>query len=204
MIAIIDYGAGNLFSVKNALDFLEIPNIITSKEDDIASADGVILPGVGAFPKAMQMLDESGLTEFLKKEATKKPFLGICLGMQMLFETSYEFEKVAGLGLIPGEIKPIPDCGLKVPHMGWNNLEITQTSKLLAGVNEGDYVYFVHSYMAYTDEKYISAVAEYGEKITGVVENGNVFGTQFHPEKSGAVGLKMLTNFWNMAKEGAR
>ncbi len=204
MIAIIDYGAGNLFSVKNALDFLEIPSVITSREEEINKADGIILPGVGAFPKAMQMLNATGLTEFLKQQAKVKPLLGICLGMQMLFDTSYEFEKVAGLGLIPGEIKPIPECGLKVPHMGWNNLEITQNSKLLEGVNDGDHVYFVHSYMAYTDEKYISGVATYGEKITGVVENGNVFGTQFHPEKSGEVGLKMLTNFWNMASGGAK
>ncbi len=204
MIAIIDYGAGNLFSVKNALDFLKIPNIITSNKDEIHKAKGVILPGVGAFPKAMQMLEKSGLVEFLKKEAKKKPFLGICLGMQMLFDASYEFEKTAGLSLIPGEIKPIPDCGLKVPHMGWNNLEITQESKLLDGVCEGDHVYFVHSYMAYTDAKYISAVATYGEKITAVVENGNVFGTQFHPEKSGEVGLKMLANFWKTAKESAK
>ncbi len=204
MIAIIDYGAGNLFSVKNALDFLKIPNIITSNKEEIQNASGIILPGVGAFPKAMQMLNGTGLTEFLKEQSTKKPLLGICLGMQMLFETSYEFEKVAGLGLIPGEIKPIPDCGLKVPHMGWNNLEITQNSVLLQGVKENDHVYFVHSYMAYTDAKYISGVATYGEKITGVVQNGNVFGTQFHPEKSGEVGLKMLENFWNLAKGGVK
>ncbi len=204
MIAIIDYGAGNLFSVKNALDFLKIPNIITSNKEEIQNASGIILPGVGAFPKAMQMLNGTGLTEFLKEQTTKKPLLGICLGMQMLFETSYEFEKVAGLGLIPGEIKPIPDCGLKVPHMGWNNLEITQNSVLLQGVKENDHVYFVHSYMAYTDAKYISGVATYGEKITGVVQNGNVFGTQFHPEKSGEVGLKMLENFWNLAKGGVK
>ncbi|MFI3167410.1 MAG: imidazole glycerol phosphate synthase subunit HisH [Bacillota bacterium] len=204
MIAIIDYGAGNLFSVKNALDFLKIPNIITSNKEEIESASGIILPGVGAFPKAMQMLNATGLAEFLKEQTTKKPLLGICLGMQMLFETSYEFEKVAGLGLIPGEIKPIPNCGLKIPHMGWNNLEITNESSLLQGVKEGEHVYFVHSYMAYTDKKYISAVASYGEKITGVVQNGNVFGTQFHPEKSGEVGLKMLTNFWNLASGGAK
>lgn len=204
MIAIIDYGAGNLFSVKNALDFLEIPNIITSNQEEIKAAKGVILPGVGAFPKAMEMLEKTGLIDFLKEQAKVKPFLGICLGMQMLFETSYEFEKTAGLGLISGEIKPIPDCGLKVPHMGWNNLEITQDSKLLEGVNQNDHVYFVHSYMAYTDAKYISGVATYGEKITGVVQNGNVFGTQFHPEKSGAVGLKMLTNFWNLASGGVK
>ncbi len=202
MIAIIDYGAGNLFSVKNALDFLKIPNFITSDKEEISNANGVILPGVGAFPKAMQMLNATGLTEFLKEQAKIKPFLGICLGMQMLFETSYEFEKTVGLGLIPGEIKPIPNCGLKVPHRGWNNLEITGESKLLEGVKEKDHVYFVHSYMAYADAKYISAVASYGEKITGVVENGNVYGTQFHPEKSGEVGLKMLTNFWNMASGG--
>ncbi len=131
MIAIIDYGAGNLFSVKNALDFLEIPNIITSKKEEIATADGIILPGVGAFPKAMKMLNDSGLAEFLKEQSKEKPLLGICLGMQMLFEKSYEFEEVEGLGLIQGEIKPIPNHGLKITHMGWNNLEITNKSKLL-------------------------------------------------------------------------
>ena len=147
MIAIIDYGAGNIFSVLNALEYLGVPAELTADGDKIRQADAIILPGVGAFPDAMRMLHATGLTELLKEEAGKKPFLGICLGMQMLFEKSWEFEETEGLGLIPGEIVRIPDTGLKIPHMGWNQLEITQSCPFLEGIKDGDSVYFVHSYI---------------------------------------------------------
>ena len=149
MIAIIDYGAGNLFSVQNALRFLGLENQITRDASEIQKADGLILPGVGAFPDAMRMLREGGLVEVIREEAVRKPFLGICLGMQMLFDESDEFETTSGLGLIPGRVEKIV-CPYKIPHMGWNHLEMNGQSPLLAGVPEGSSVYFVHSYMACT------------------------------------------------------
>lgn len=195
MIAIIDYGAGNIFSVLNALEYLDIPAELTADGDKIKKADAIILPGVGAFPDAMRMLNATGLTGLLKEEAGKKPFLGICLGMQMLFEKSWEFAETEGLGLIPGEIVKIPDTGLKIPHMGWNELEITQSCPFLEGVQEGDSVYFVHSYMAQTPPENVIAYSDYGVKVPALVRRGNIYGAQYHPEKSGAVGLKMLQNF---------
>lgn len=196
MIAIIDYGAGNLFSVKNALDYIGEKAIITNEKADILSADRLILPGVGAFPKAMQMLNDSDLADTIKSCAiiNKKPFLGICLGMQMLFDYSMEFEKVSGLGMIDGYIDRI-ETNFKVPHMGYNELELNEQSELLDSVNQGDYVYFVHSYMANTASINISAYCDYGVKIPALVKKDNIFGAQFHPEKSGEVGLKMLKNF---------
>lgn len=195
MIGIIDYGAGNLFSLKNALDFLELKNIITSSADEIRDVDQLILPGVGAFPDAMKMLERSGLTETIIEEAGKKPLLGICLGMQMLFECGYEFEKVKGLSLIPGEVSRIVAPGLKIPHMGWSDVKIENECELSLGINEGDLFYYVHSYKAVTEKQYVSLYSEYGEYIPGLVYKNNVYGTQFHPEKSGEIGLKLLRNF---------
>lgn len=196
MIAIIDYGAGNIFSVKNALDYLKLESILTSDKKEIENADAIILPGVGAFPSAMKMLDKSGLTDTLKTEAEKKPFLGICLGMQMLFSKSYEFEECDGLGFIEGKVDKIDAPDLIIPHMGWNKLEILNECPLLEGLPEDSYVYFVHSYQAYCDDKNISAYCEYGGKVPALVYNGkNVYGAQFHPEKSGETGLQILRNF---------
>lgn len=195
MIGIIDYGAGNLFSLKNALDFLNLKSIITSSADEIRDADRLILPGVGAFPDAMNMLQRSGLTETIIDEAGRKPLLGICLGMQMLFEYGYEFEKVRGLGLIPGEVNKIAAPGLKIPHMGWSDVKLENECALSSGIKEGDRFYYVHSYKAVTEKSYVSLYSEYGDYIPGLVFRGNVFGTQFHPEKSGEIGLKILQNF---------
>ncbi|NLP30627.1 MAG: imidazole glycerol phosphate synthase subunit HisH [Clostridiales bacterium] len=195
MIAIIDYGAGNLFSVKNALDYLGYDNKITNSMQDIMAAEKMILPGVGSFPAAMKMLRESGLEELIKEEAKKKPLLGICLGMQMLFDVSYEFEEIEGLSLIPGEIRLIDSTKLKIPHMGWNSLLKEKECALSKDINEGDMVYYVHSYQAYTSKEYISMYSEYGGIIPGLVFQNNIYGTQFHPEKSGEVGLKILRNF---------
>lgn len=194
MIAIIDYGAGNLFSVQNALDYLGFESCITRDAQALERADGLILPGVGAFPDAMEMLRQSGLTDTVKQQALKKPFLGICLGMQMLFEESFEFRQAEGLGLIPGKVDLIR-CPHKIPHIGWNHLRFHRKSPLLAGIEEESSVYFVHSYMAYTDPEYISASCDYGTDIPALVERGHIFGAQFHPEKSGEVGLQILKNF---------
>lgn len=196
MTAIIDYGAGNLFSVKNALDFLGIENKITKDPDDLRSADRLILPGVGAFPDAMRMLNESGLVEVIKEEVKKKPLLGICLGMQMLFEKGYEFGETDGLGLIPGSVKLMHPAGdLPVPHIGWNSLEFNEPCKLLDKCENGDYVYFVHSFAAECDSRNVAAYCDYGMKIPALVFEGNVYGAQFHPEKSGDTGLNILRSF---------
>lgn len=169
MIAIIDYGAGNLFSVKNALDYLQIENQITANPAELAAADGMILPGVGAFRDAMTMLNQSGFTEAIKQQVKAgKPLLGICLGMQMLFEKGYEFGETDGLGLIPGCVQRIDSGGLKIPHMGWNDLTVLHDCALSADVQDGDYVYFVHSYRAETSDDYISCYATYHEKNSGI------------------------------------
>ncbi|MBQ2369260.1 MAG: imidazole glycerol phosphate synthase subunit HisH [Peptococcaceae bacterium] len=196
MIHIIDYGAGNLFSVQNALNYLQIENKITANPADLADADGIILPGVGAFRDAMTMLNESGFTEAIKVQAAAgKPILGICLGMQMLFEKGYEFGETDGLGLIPGNVVLIDGGGLKIPHMGWNDLTVLNDCPLSADVADGDYVYYVHSYRADTSDEYISCYTMYNEKIPGLVYRDNVYGAQFHPEKSGQVGMNILKNF---------
>lgn len=196
MITIIDYGAGNLFSVQNALNFLGVENNISSKVEDIISADKLILPGVGAFPDAMKMLDEAGLTEVIKEQAKKNPLMGICLGMQMLFDKSYEFGETEGLGLIQGTVELMhPANDLVIPHIGWNSLEKNEPCKLLESVNDGDYVYFVHSYAAVTDSKNVAAYCDYGMKVPALVMSGNVYGCQFHPEKSGKTGLGILKTF---------
>jgi glutamine amidotransferase len=197
MIAIIDYGAGNIKSLKNALDYLKIDNVLTNNIDEIKQSDKIILPGVGAFPSAMEKLNKSGLSELIKIESQKKPLLGICLGMQLLFDKSFEFSECNGLSLINGKVDLIPSDNLIIPHMGWNKLVINHNNRLLNDV-EDEYVYFVHSYQAYCDkDENLISYCQYGNlKIPAVVHDGNyVYGTQFHPEKSGDVGLKILQNF---------
>lgn len=195
MIAIVDYGAGNLFSVKNACDFLGLDTVFTNEAKVIEAADKVILPGVGAFPDAMKKLGQTGLIPVIKAQAQKKPLLGICLGMQMLFDYSTEFEKTEGLGLIPGYVDKMHCKNLKLPQIGWNELEIHRECPVTKGVENGDYVYFVHSFAAVCEEKYIVASCNYGGQVTAFTANKNVFGAQFHPEKSGKTGLLMLENF---------
>lgn len=199
MIAIIDYGVGNLFSLIGSLNYLGLENIVTSDQNKIINADSIILPGVGAFSDAYKKLEATNLIEVIKGEAKKgKPLLGICLGMQILFEKSYEYGEHKGLGLIKGDICPIRDDlkqELKVPHMGWNSLKIVKDSPFLKYSKNGDFVYYVHSYYAKNCSEFIVATSNYGIEITGAVQNGNVFGTQFHPEKSGEAGLKILKAF---------
>ena len=196
MIAIIDYGAGNIFSVKNALDHLGIESELTNDKRKLEQADALILPGVGAFPAAMQKLNESGLVETIKEQSQKKPFLGICLGMQLLFEKSFEFGEQEGLSLIKGYVDKIEEPDLVIPHMGWNKLEYNGECKLLEGLGDNEYVYFVHSYKAFCGDENLFAYCEYGHKVPAVVGDGKfVYGCQFHPEKSGKTGLKILENF---------
>ena len=204
MIAIIDYGVGNLFSLVSSLKYLGIEATIATKSEDIVKADKIILPGVGAFEMAMQKLENSGMKETLLDEVKKgKYLLGICLGMQMLFEKSYEYGVHKGLGLIPGRVVPmagyIPE-GLKIPHIGWNPLILKGEEKhpLLKYVEEGDCVYFVHSYFATDCTESVIATAEYGRELTAAVAKDNVMGCQFHPEKSGGVGLNILKAFCEM------
>lgn len=200
MIAIIDYGVGNLFSLKSSLDAIGADAHVTGIKTEIENADRIILPGVGAFGDAAEKLDKCGIAELIKSQAAKgKPILGICLGMQLLFNKSYEYGKHCGLGLIDGNVRPIegviPD-GFKIPHIGWNSLKFTdKKSKLFKYINDGNYVYFVHSYYAADCDKSVTAYAEYGANLTASAENGNVFGCQFHPEKSGETGLKILKAF---------
>ena len=204
MIAIIDYGAGNIFSVKNALDYLGVESVLTNDKSEIEKADGIILPGVGAYPHAMKMLNESGLVDFIKAQSKIKPFLGICLGMQLLFEKGFEFEECDGLGLVDGEVKFMDEPELVIPHMGWNRLELNAGEcPLLKGITDEEYVYFVHSYKAFCDDKNVAAYATYGGKVPALVTDGKfVYGAQFHPEKSGATGLKILENFALLCGEG--
>ena len=201
MIAIVDYGAGNLFSVKNACDYLGLETVTSNNANDLEKANGIILPGVGAFADAMEKLEATGLIPVIKEQAGKKPLIGICLGMQMLFDYSTEFGKSKGLGLIPGHVDLI-DCGdLKLPQIGQNQLKKHNNCPAFADVKNGDYVYFVHSFAARCDEKYLAATTEYGGTVVAAVANGNIMGTQFHPEKSGAVGLGILRNFGKMVEK---
>lgn len=203
MIAIIDYDAGNIKSVEKALVYLGEEAVVTRDYDTILNADGVILPGVGAFGDAMEKLHSYGLVEVIHKVAEKgTPFLGICLGLQLLFDSSEESPGVEGLGLLSGKIVKIPtQDGLKVPHMGWNSLAYPNQGKLFAGVQEGSYVYFVHSfYLQAEDPSIVTATTEYGVKVQASVEKGNVFACQFHPEKSSDIGMKILTNFIALTK----
>ena len=235
MIAIIDYGVGNLFSLQSSLRAIGEEVVVTAEQDVIRQADHVILPGVGAFGDAVQKLRDGGLFDFVKAQAaTGKPFLGICLGMQLLFDRSLEYGEHEGLGLIPGEVRPIEGVipsNLDIPHMGWNALhfidhpeatpskegetsttedmasddghassrqnlsDISSRCPLFQNLREGDCVYFVHSYAAFECDANLTATAEYGVPLTAAVQRGNVYGTQFHPEKSGAVGLKILKAF---------
>lgn len=202
-IAIVDYGAGNLMSVHNSLDYLKFENKIAATPDVIEEAAGVILPGVGAFPDAMDALHHSGLTDAVLNAAKSKPFLGICLGMQMLFEESDEVRLCAGLGLLPGRIERI-QTSLKLPQIGWNALQIVHPNGLTAGFAEGDYVYFVHSYMAQpADRVDLACVTDYGTEVPAMVARGRLFGCQFHPEKSGKVGLRILNNFAKLTEGDA-
>ncbi|WP_313076272.1 imidazole glycerol phosphate synthase subunit HisH [Lacrimispora sp.] len=198
MIAIIDYDAGNLKSVEKALVSLGENPVISRDKEILLSADKVILPGVGAFGEAMEKLHQYGLVEVIQKVAEKgTPLLGICLGLQLFFESSQESEGVKGLGLLPGKIIRFPETlGLKVPHMGWNSLNIKPEAKLFKGIHSGEYVYFVHSYYLEAERQSdVAATAEYGLTFGASVERGNVFGCQFHPEKSSDTGLKILKNF---------
>ena len=197
-IGIVDYGAGNLMSVSKALDFLGLENKIVTNPDLMAQASGIILPGVGAFPDAMQALAESGLTQSLIHAAKTRPFLGICLGAQMLFEESDEMHLTKGLGLLPGRVQRI-DTDLKLPQIGWNSLEYHKNDPLLAGVPEGSYVYFVHTFkMCPAERSGLIATCDYNDSVTALVGRGQLYGSQFHPEKSGEVGMTILRNFGNM------
>ncbi|MDD6451496.1 MAG: imidazole glycerol phosphate synthase subunit HisH [Lachnospiraceae bacterium] len=202
MIAIIDYGSGNIFSLQSSLKAIGQEVIVTRDPAEIQASDHIILPGVGAFEDAAQKLHKVGLFEWIRKEArAKKPILGICLGMQLLFDQSTEYGLHQGLGLIHGEVRGIEDVipkDLDIPHMGWNRLIYRNPSPLFQGIPEGSFVYFVHSYAAFDCEKDLIAQAEYGCPLTAAVQHGNVCGTQFHPEKSGPVGLKILQNFCAM------
>ncbi|MBP3250058.1 MAG: imidazole glycerol phosphate synthase subunit HisH [Ruminococcus sp.] len=201
MIAIIDYGAGNIFSVKNALDYLGLESALVKDEKSVREADEIILPGVGAFPAAMEMLEKSGLVPVIREESKKKPFLGICLGMQVIFEKGYEFGECDGLGLIPGSVRKMEEPGLIIPHMGWNKLEKLNPCPLLENIGDEEFVYFVHSYKAETEDKFIAAFSQYGGRVPALVWDGDfVYGAQFHPEKSGETGLKILRSFAELAK----
>ena len=195
MVAIIDYGAGNLHSVKNALDFLGVDSVITKDKDEILSADHVILPGVGSFGDAMECINNSGLYDVIKKAADgSRPFLGICLGLHLLFDESEESPGVRGLGILSGKVVKIPDCGLKIPHMGWNNIEVSKKSRILP--TESEFMYFVHSYYINPQNSdVVSSYTTYGDKLGVSIERGNVFAVQFHPEKSGEAGLNILKKF---------
>lgn len=200
MVAIIDYGVGNLFSLASSFAAIGQEAVVTGDPDVIRKADRILLPGVGAFSDAIAKLRESGLVPVLLEETSRgKPLLGICLGMQLLFDKSYEYGEYGGLGLIPGEVRPIADVissDLKIPHIGWNALNFTEKkSEIFRYLTEGDYVYFVHSFYATSCDDYVTACTEYSAPLTAAVQNGNVYGCQFHPEKSGEVGLKILRAF---------
>ena len=205
MIAIIDYDAGNIRSVEKALQFLGEDPVVTRDRDMILSAEKVILPGVGAFGDAMGKLRGYGLEKVILDTVEKRtPFLGICLGLQLLFERSDESDGVSGLGILPGEIVRIPDReDLKVPHIGWNSLDYPSEGTLFQGIPEGSYVYFVHSYyLRAREESIVKATTEYGVTIHASVEKDNVYACQFHPEKSSQIGMKILQNFINIGREG--
>lgn len=198
MIAIVDYDSGNLKSVEKALNSLGQDCIVTRDGDEILKADRVVLPGVGAFGDAMEKLHRFGLVEVLRKAAEQgKPFLGICLGLQLLFRGSEEMPGVDGLGILDGDIVAIPPCeGFKIPHMGWNSLKVREDARLFQGIPQDAYVYFVHSYYLKADHpEDVAAQTDYIVPIHASVERGNVFACQFHPEKSGDIGLRILRNF---------
>ncbi|MBQ1441302.1 MAG: imidazole glycerol phosphate synthase subunit HisH [Clostridia bacterium] len=198
MVAIIDYGAGNILSVQKALDHIGCENVVTSDREVIMSADGAVLPGVGSFGDAMDNLHKNGLTQAVKNfMSSGRPFLGICLGLQVLFDSSEESPDAAGLSVFSGKVRRFPaGIGLKIPQIGWNSIDYDRGCPIFKGLPENPYVYFVHSYyLEASDESVVSAVAEYGVRYHAAVARGNVFATQFHPEKSGEVGLQILRNF---------
>ena len=200
MIAIVDYGVGNLKSVTNAMDYLGLSTRITSDPRELELADAIILPGVGAFPDAADKLRQTGLDRVLTAQAEKKPILGICLGMQLLMDRGEEVRECAGLGLVPGRVRRI-ETGLKLPHIGWNTLTFPGESPLFRGLDEGVSVYFVHSYCAVAEDPAdVIAVTDYGAPVTAAVNHGLVYGCQFHPEKSGEVGLTILKNFGGLSR----
>lgn len=195
MIGIIDYGMGNLRSVQKALEHIGLEAVITDDVKVLSKAHKIILPGVGAFADAMKTLREKGMDQLLYHAVEEeKPILGICLGMQLMFDKSYEYGEHQGLGLMKGEICLLPDC-VKIPHMGWNSLNILKKSPLFENLPENPYVYFVHSYYLETKEPVVSATTTYGKEIQVAAQKGNLFALQFHPEKSGDIGLKILENF---------
>ncbi len=204
MIAVIDYGAGNLQSVVKALDFIGCESIVTDKKEEILKADGAILPGVGSFADAMSCMKKTGADEaVLEFVQTGKAFLGICLGLQLLFDGSEESPDVQGLGLLKGSIKKIPNQNgtLKIPHMGWNSLDLLKKDGIFKNIPDDPYVYFVHSYyLKAENENIVAARTNYGIDIDVAVQYKNIFATQFHPEKSGEVGLQILRNFIDIAK----
>lgn len=198
MVAIIDYDAGNLRSVEKALEALGAETVVTRDSEVITGSSRVILPGVGSFGDAMERLNQYGLPDVIRRTVSgNKPFLGICLGLQLLFEESEESPGVPGLGILKGKILKIPQTeGLKIPHMGWNSLNLKPDSRLFAGIRDQEYVYFVHSYyLKAQEESQVAATTWYGTEIHAAVEAGNVFACQFHPEKSGDTGLRILKNF---------
>ena len=196
--AIVDYGVGNLMSVSNAMHYLGFETKITSDATELELADSILLPGVGAFPDAADKLRGPRLDQVLIAESKKKPILGICLGMQLLLERGEEVRPCEGLGFVKGSVRKI-DTALKLPHIGWNELHFQNDSPLFRGIDEGAYVYFVHSFCAVAeDESQVIARTDYGASVVAAVQSGNVFGTQFHPEKSGEIGLAMLKNFGEM------
>ena len=208
MIAILDYGVGNLFSLRSSLQQLGLQAVVTADADAIRAADRLILPGVGAFGDAMAKLTATGLVPVLKEQAEQKPLLGICLGMQLLFEKSCEYGEHRGLGLIPGEVCPLADDltdpALKVPHIGWNAMDIVpgrEADPLFKYVKNGEYVYYVHSYYAKNCAASTLATSDYSIPVTGAVRQGLVYGTQFHPEKSSDLGLAILKNFAEIGEE---
>ncbi|MBQ9991428.1 MAG: imidazole glycerol phosphate synthase subunit HisH [Lachnospiraceae bacterium] len=204
MVAIIDYDAGNIKSVEKAIAFLGKEAVITRNPSEILAADQVILPGVGSFGDAMEKLHSYKLVPVIKEVVERQiPFLGICLGLQLLFEKSEESPGIDGLGILPGLIRRFPNMeGLKIPHIGWNSLEFKGNGRLFQDISEGTYVYFVHSYYLEAEEaEIITAVSEYGVTIHASIEQGNVFACQFHPEKSSETGLKMLDNFLKIRRE---
>ncbi len=198
MISIIDYGVGNLFSLSASLNYLNIKSQVTSNKEAIEKSDKIILPGVGAFEDAMKKLQSTGLVDFLKQQTKTKKLLGICLGMQLLLEKSFEYGNHDGLSLIKGEVRSLSEDlpkSFKVPHMGWNKLELKENGPLFKYITNGDYVYFVHSYHAVKCNLNIIATTDYKIPVTAAISSGNVYGVQFHPEKSGDVGLKILKAF---------
>ena len=199
MIAIIDYGVGNLFSLKSSFSAIGQEVVVTNSPDEIRKAEKIILPGVGAFSDAAKKLKDTGLGAVVVEEAKKgKKIMGICLGMQMLFEKSFEYGEHEGLGLIPGEIRAIEEVipkDYKIPHIGWNSLTFKKDSEILKYIKDGDFVYFVHSFYAADCDEYVTSTSDYGYPLTASVQNKNVYGCQFHPEKSGEVGLNILRAF---------